>query len=339
MRKSLSIIVLFIAVAMTACTPPAQEDKKGQKPAKTVETETVVASPKPATDPKDVLAKGFSLMESNCFSCHNIDGSKDGLIAPTLAAIKTQYVQAQTTEAEFARELVSFVQNPSLEKAKMPGATKRYGIMPKMDFSQEQLSAIASYIYQTEIEQEAWFENHYQEERKKYAVSIDEQDLSYTEKGLQYAMKTKGVLGKNLLKAIKTKGTIGALSFCNVQAYPLTDSMANALKVSIKRVSDKNRNPANKANAEELRFIANAKKLIAKGEKVKPHTHEMDNNVVGYYPIMTNAMCMQCHGTPKTEVLPETLSKIKDLYPKDAALGYHPNELRGIWVVKMDKAK
>ena len=44
-------------------------------------------------------------------------------------------------------------------------------------------------------------------------------------------------------------------------------------------------------------------------------------------------MCLQCHGTEK-EVSPETYKAIKNLYPKDRALGYAENEVRGIWSIQ-----
>ncbi len=74
--------------------------------------------------------------------------------------------------------------------------------------------------------------------------------------------------------------------------------MAVALNTKIKRVSDKNRNPENKANEAELAYIAAAKLAIAQGEKAKPQLTMFGEKQIGYYPIMTNKMCMQCHGQP-----------------------------------------
>lgn len=59
--------------------------------------------------------------------------------------------------------------------------------------------------------------------------------------------------------------------------------------------------------------------------------------MIGYYPIETNDMCMKCHGTPEKQITSETLSKIKKLYPTDKAFGYSENEIRGIFVVEMNK--
>ena len=162
-------------------------------------------------------------------------------------------------------------------------------------------------------------------------------ELTPVEKGLNFAMQTKAVLGKALMNAINTKGTENALAFCSSKAYHLTDSVALSINADIKRVSDKNRNPLNFANNEELTYIVKAKELLIKGEKVNPQMTETNTEMIGYYPIMMENMCLQCHGTAETEVLPNTLEKINSIYPNDKAIGYKSGELRGIWVVKMKK--
>ena len=156
------------------------------------------------------------------------------------------------------------------------------------------------------------------------------------EDGKKIAMQTGGVLMANLTKAIADNGTENALSFCSTQAIPLTDSMSVAMNATIKRVSDKNRNPNNKANEEELAYITSVKETLLKGEQPTPKLTAADGKNTAYYPIMTNQLCMQCHGQPNTQVLPNTLAKIKSLYPNDMAIGYAINELRGIWVVEME---
>ena len=161
-------------------------------------------------------------------------------------------------------------------------------------------------------------------------------DSNPVEDGKKIAMQTGGVLMANLTKAIAADGTENALTFCSTQAIPLTDSMSLALNATIKRVSDKNRNPNNKANEEELAYITSVKETLSKGEQPTPKLTIVDGKNVAYYPIMTNQLCMQCHGQPNTEVLPNTLAKIKSLYPNDMAIGYAINELRGIWVVEME---
>jgi len=154
--------------------------------------------------------------------------------------------------------------------------------------------------------------------------------------GLKYAMTTKAQLGKNLLGTIKNKGTEEALIFCNVRAFTLTDSMAVVQKVAIKRVSDKPRNANNKANMKEMVQIEKFKKDFASGKKIEPVIESLENDSIQfYYPIITNKMCLQCHGVPNKDIKPTVIKKITDLYPTDKAIGYSENQVRGIWNVKM----
>jgi mono/diheme cytochrome c family protein len=291
-----------------------------------------------ANDPAEMspleLAEGFQLTENNCFSCHSPNASIENRVAPPMEAIKKHYIDSQTNQAEFTADLIAFLNNPSEDLSKMPGAIRRFGVMPKMNFSDEQIAKIAAYIYNSELEKPDWFEDHYQAERKKYGASVQSTPI---ETGQTIAMKTKGVLGSNLLQAINTKGTEGAVSFCSTKAIPLTDSMSVALNAQVRRVSDKNRNPDNKANEAELAYIMSAKSAIAQGEKPQAQLITEGNKMLGYYPIITGQMCLQCHGEPETEILPNTLAKIQTLYPEDMAVGYNIDELRGIWVVEMDK--
>ena len=148
-------------------------------------------------------------------------------------------------------------------------------------------------------------------------------------KALSYAIETKELLGKNLQEKMKQGGAENALEFCNVNAIPLTKQLEDQHNVTIKRVSDKNRNPDNAANAAELKIIEQFKTQLAKKEELKA---TMENGVF-YAPITTNNMCLQCHGSEK-DIKPETLAKIKSLYPNDNAIGYQENEMRGLMVIK-----
>lgn len=158
----------------------------------------------------------------------------------------------------------------------------------------------------------------------------------YLQQGSEYAMQTGTVLIKNVSNAIASKGSEYAIGFCNSNAIHLTDSMANAQHTTIKRVTDKPRNPYNKANEDELKYIQQLKNLVASGEKPKPRLQETNEKIVGYYPIITTDMCMQCHGD-KSAIETKTLAKLTQLYPADSATGYKPNQLRGLWVVEMMK--
>src|SRR5690606_41827490 len=85
------------------------------------------------------------------------------------------------------------------------------------------------------------------------------------------------ILLQNVAGAIQKGGIDYAVEFCNIQAIPLTDSIAEDLNVYIQRLSDKNRNPANaiKTQADSLAW----KKIKSK----KADFIEQHNNGEVYY--------------------------------------------------------
>jgi hypothetical protein len=154
-------------------------------------------------------------------------------------------------------------------------------------------------------------------------------------RGKSFALQTQATLGKNLVAAISTSGTAGAIWFCNTRAISLTDSSAQALKVGIKRVSDRPRNPHNAADSLQLAQLEAIRSDLAQGAKEVHRLIENDGTVIGYYPIITNGMCLQCHGGVGADIQPATLSALEALYPNDEAVGYAAGQLRGLWVVTM----
>ncbi len=113
--------------------------------------------------------------------------------------------------------------------------------------------------------------------------------------------------------------------------------MATELNVKLKRVSDKPRNAHNMANETELKYIITAHKALIDGNQIKPQILELKGKKVAYYPIITQKLCLQCHGITNTEIKAATIEIIDSLYPKDMAKYYAVNQVRGIWVVEMGK--
>lgn len=162
--------------------------------------------------------------------------------------------------------------------------------------------------------------------------------IDYLKQGKNIATATGTVLMNNLLTAINEDDTAGALRFCNAKAIALTDSMGTTLQAKVRRVSDKNRNPKNEANELELAYIDLAKSQINSNGGAKPQLLEDGDKMLAYYPIMINGMCLQCHGSKNTDIAEKTLKEINIRYPNDKATGYVSGDLRGIWVITMNKA-
>lgn len=323
MKKTKIIMSAFTIMATLILTNCVQNTKKQTETTKAKDTQ--------------IYKDGLAILEQNCIACHTPHEKGMGnRIAPPLFAMKQHYLETSKKESEFVNNMTSFLLNPTIEHTKMPRAVQKFGIMPNLGMPKENYEAVATYLFRSELEKPDWFENHYQKEKAELLKQEKAVNQDYLKKGMNIALGTKAVLGKNLLTAIKTKGTDKAVNFCNERAIPLTDSMAIKLNAKIRRVSDKNRNINNLANKAELEYINLAKADLKKNGKASPKLQEIDNKMVGYYPITTNNMCLQCHGDPKTNINKETLKTINLKYPEDNAIGYTANELRGIWVITMD---
>jgi len=294
--------------------------------------------------------QGKKLMEQYCYLCHNPKTDHDSRIAPPMVAIKSHYLEDDMSKEAFGDAIWDFVQKPSKEKSKMRGAVRRFGVMPYQPYQEKDIRAIANYIYEYKIEEPSWFKEHLNEHqgkgkrKMKYrnsGKSLETENALKTnsEKGLQFALATKKELGKNLMGTIQKKGAKEAVEFCHQKAYPITDSMASLQGVSIKRVSDKPRNSNNQANKLELEQIQIFKDVISNGEQPNPIAIQTNNKTTVYYPIVTNTMCIQCHGNPEKDINQDVLSTLNNLYPNDKAMGYNVNEVRGVWAVSWNNDK
>lgn len=151
-------------------------------------------------------------------------------------------------------------------------------------------------------------------------------DSVYISAGNKMVSLTFDTLRQSLLTAISERGIENAINFCNQKAYTLTATYADS--VEIRRTSFRYRNPENKPDSlEEI--------VLTKMETQAPNpeaTLVRSNNGVHYFrPIVMQALCLNCHGTPGTNIAPSTLQRIRHFYPADSAINYQEGELRGVW--------
>lgn len=145
---------------------------------------------------------------------------------------------------------------------------------------------------------------------------------------------TQKELMKNVSGAIQKGGTFYAVEYCNTAAIPLTDSMAQNHKVHISRLTEKTRNPDNNLKTKIDKAVYNT---FLKNKSVIDSLVE-DSNSFTYYKRIDLGMstCLACHGNPE-EIEPQTLAKIKKLFPADKATGYALDDFRGMWMIEMQK--
>ena len=136
---------------------------------------------------------------------------------------------------------------------------------------------------------------------------------------------TFDTLRNALTSTIAEKGFSEAISFCNVNAYPITAWYAKE-GVTIRRTSARFRNPANSPDSLEAIWLQNFA-VPGTGTAVVP-----EGGRIHYFkPILLQAMCKNCHGDPSSDIRPETLAEIRKRYPEDKATGYQEGEMRGMW--------
>lgn len=170
---------------------------------------------------------------------------------------------------------------------------------------------------------------------KEAAVRIGQTATTeqYRETGLEYAMAVQAALGKTLQEKISKEGAPAAIEFCNLNALAITDSLSRELGATISRITDRPRNPQSAASEWEMKYFSVYRKDLAEGHTAKGLVALRENRIHVYYPIVTNNLCLQCHGSPGMEITPEVYSGIKERYPEDRAVGYSAGELRGLWKV------
>jgi hypothetical protein len=156
--------------------------------------------------------------------------------------------------------------------------------------------------------------------------------LYYINKGKEIAQASFSTLSNKLKQAIQNGGIENAISYCNIHALPLTDSLSNVFGVKIQRISHKPRNIKNTADSSELKIINNY--ILSHNEKPTLVTNK--SNVIFYAPIYTKPLCLTCHGTVGGTINSSTYEKIKTLYPDDKATGFKIDDLRGLWKITFE---
>ncbi|TNE77971.1 MAG: c-type cytochrome [Bacteroidetes bacterium] len=94
---------------------------------------------------------GKLLMEKNCYSCHNTQGT-DNMLAPPMQRVKDHYWDEDISKEEFVSAIVQWCENPMEENSIMPGARRKFGLMPKQEFDEKEVEAIAEYLFENNID-------------------------------------------------------------------------------------------------------------------------------------------------------------------------------------------
>ena len=133
-----------------------------------------------------------------------------------------------------------------------------------------------------------------------------------------------------LVKALGDGPPEHALDVCSKVAQSITADIRESEGVSVRRTSLRCRNPANKPDAEEEKWLQEA--MARDTVPTKAESWVSGDELRYVQPIVIKKVCLQCHGTELSPAVRELLGK---LYPGDTATGYAEGDLRGIVSVRV----
>lgn len=159
--------------------------------------------------------------------------------------------------------------------------------------------------------------------------------------GDEITSATQQSLTAHLQEALAGGNLEAAISYCNLKALPITDSLAALYDATIRRVSLMTRNPENQPNEMERGLLDAYAYNQEQGLSLTDNVQKLDDETFLYNKpiVIKNALCLSCHGRKGEELKDETFLQLEKLYPNDQATGYLMNDLRGMWSVELKKAE
>lgn len=175
------------------------------------------------------------------------------------------------------------------------------------------------------------------EREQAVAVVEDPPKVVITEEmAAQWTSEAFAALSGRLAEAISKGGHVAAIEVCSVEASDLMGEVAKSHGASIRRVTDRPRNPKNVADSRDVEVMEMMRKMLELDEMPGP---VKENGVVRLPIRIAMPLCLTCHGNEETEIAAATLVAIRFRYPDDMATRYQLGELRGLWRVEMTDGK
>jgi mono/diheme cytochrome c family protein len=108
---------------------------------------------------------GKTLYKTLCSSCHVPEGQPT--LAPPLFGMKNHVMGRYPAREDFINYVVNWVKKPDASRSLMPGAVNRFGVMPAFPYEEDQVRAIAAFIYDSDLTMPGWYQQHYQQQHGK----------------------------------------------------------------------------------------------------------------------------------------------------------------------------
>lgn len=138
-------------------------------------------------------------------------------------------------------------------------------------------------------------------------------------------------LQSELLAAIGAQGARAALGVCKVRAPEIAAAVGKEQGVRIGRTALRRRSEANQPPA----WVA---PLLHPGIPTAMLTAGPNGELGMVSPILTQALCVQCHGQPD-QLAEGVAAALQEQYPHDQATGFAPGDVRGWFWIEVPATK
>ena len=170
-------------------------------------------------------------------------------------------------------------------------------------------------------------------------ASVSEED-SIKKEAVKAIKKLAKTLKANLKENIRKGGVPQAAEFCSKEATSIVSKINSDLNgATIKRVSLKYRNPNAKPSEDEQKVLKDLEKKVLNHQSIPKVIVKKisDKRYKVYKPIFIKKnVCLLCHGDNKHRDF-SAYKIIKENYPNDKAIDYKNGDLRGAFVVEINK--
>lgn len=175
------------------------------------------------------------------------------------------------------------------------------------------------------------------EQKEEAKETTMQPNINYEGVSIVIMEDAKKALSGELKAAMERGGVAEAVGYCNLNATGISESVGQKYNATIKRVTDKPRNPANAANAQELAQMEKWRGILASNTGQVITSEETSTERHFYMPIRIDAFCTTCHGIPGETLTTDNQAIIAAKYPEDKATGYSAGDLRGLWHITFAK--
>lgn len=138
-------------------------------------------------------------------------------------------------------------------------------------------------------------------------------------------------LKSELTQAMREGGPVNAVKVCQQRAPQLAAEHSKRLGFPLGRSSHRLRSDS---NAPDQAIASYLEQYSKSGPQAPVEAYQHENQWTVVAPIVTQPMCLTCHGDPQT-FSAELKAALAQSYPHDKATGFQAGDLRGVFWARL----